>query len=151
MPAVRCWPWGVFSSWLASRHLGTARSSYLAWVGPVVSGLADGRHAPFPFHNDWAVVYMRHNVDSCIHVVSLYIDNKHILNLNLKTVPPKMLSFPITPYEAWNGMTGPKHGCLTRLSYLTPAGVAVCCCIVDVQLLTGSTASSTVLRFDATS
>ena len=30
------------------------------------------------FHNDWAVVYMRHNVDSCIHVVSLYIDNKHI-------------------------------------------------------------------------
>ena len=37
MPAVRCWPWGVFSSWLASRDLGTARSSYLAWVGPVLS------------------------------------------------------------------------------------------------------------------
>ena len=36
MPTVRCWPWGVFSSWLASRDLGTARSSYLAWVGPVV-------------------------------------------------------------------------------------------------------------------
>ena len=35
MPAVRCWPWGVFSSWLASRDLGAARSSYLAWVGPV--------------------------------------------------------------------------------------------------------------------
>ena len=35
MPAVRCWPWGVFSWWLASRDLGTARSSYLAWVGPV--------------------------------------------------------------------------------------------------------------------
>ena len=34
--AVRCWPWGVFSSWLASRDLGTMRSSYLAWVGPVV-------------------------------------------------------------------------------------------------------------------
>ena len=33
--AVRCWPWGVFSSWLASRDLGTTRSSYLAWVGPV--------------------------------------------------------------------------------------------------------------------
>ena len=37
-----------------------------------------------PFDNDWAVVYMRHNVDSCIHVVSLCIDNKRILNLNLK-------------------------------------------------------------------
>ena len=36
MPAVRCWSWGVFSSWLASRDLGTARPSYLAWVGPVV-------------------------------------------------------------------------------------------------------------------
>ena len=36
MPAVRCWPWEVFSSWLASRDLGTARSSYLAWVGPVM-------------------------------------------------------------------------------------------------------------------
>ena len=36
MPAVRCWPWGVFSSWLASRDLGTARSSYLEWVRPVV-------------------------------------------------------------------------------------------------------------------
>ena len=30
-------------------------------------------------HNDWAVVHMRHNVDSCIHVVSLYIDKKYIL------------------------------------------------------------------------
>ena len=27
---------GVFSSWLASRDLGTTRSSYLAWVGPVI-------------------------------------------------------------------------------------------------------------------
>ena len=35
-PAVRCWPWGVFSQWLASRDIGTARSSYLAWVEPVV-------------------------------------------------------------------------------------------------------------------
>ena len=34
--AVRCWPWRVFSSRLASRDLGTTRSSYLAWVGPVV-------------------------------------------------------------------------------------------------------------------
>ena len=34
--AVRCWPWGVFSSWLASCDLGTTRSSYLAWVGPVL-------------------------------------------------------------------------------------------------------------------
>ena len=34
--AVRCWPWGIYSSWLASRDLGTTRSSYLAWVGPVV-------------------------------------------------------------------------------------------------------------------
>ena len=32
---VRCWPWKVFSSWLASRDLGTTRSSYFAWVGPV--------------------------------------------------------------------------------------------------------------------
>ena len=31
-----CWPWGVFSSWLASRDLGTTRSSYLAWMGPVI-------------------------------------------------------------------------------------------------------------------
>ena len=37
-----------------------------------------------PFDSDWAVVYMRHNVDSCIHVVSLCIDNKHILNLNFE-------------------------------------------------------------------
>ena len=37
MPAVRCWPWGVFSSWLVSHDLGTARSSYLAWVGLVIS------------------------------------------------------------------------------------------------------------------
>ena len=35
--AVRCWPWGIFSSWLASRDLDTARSSYLAWVGPMVN------------------------------------------------------------------------------------------------------------------
>ena len=35
-----------------------------------------------PFDNDWAVVYMRHIVDSCIHVVSLCIDNKHILNFD---------------------------------------------------------------------
>ena len=34
--AVRCWPWGIYSSWLASRDLGTTRSSYLAWVGPVL-------------------------------------------------------------------------------------------------------------------
>ena len=27
--------WGAFSSWLASRYLGTARCSYLARVGPV--------------------------------------------------------------------------------------------------------------------
>ena len=33
----RCWPWEVFNSWLASRDLGTARSSYLARIGPVVS------------------------------------------------------------------------------------------------------------------
>ena len=32
----RCWPWGVFSSRLASRDLGTARSSYLVRVGPMV-------------------------------------------------------------------------------------------------------------------
>ena len=37
-----------------------------------------------PFDSDWTVVYMRHNVDSCIHVVSLCIDNKHILNLNFE-------------------------------------------------------------------
>ena len=34
--AVRCWPWGIFRSWLASRDLGTTRPSYLAWVGPVL-------------------------------------------------------------------------------------------------------------------
>ena len=34
--AVRSWPWRVFSSWLASRDLGTTRSSYLAWVGSVI-------------------------------------------------------------------------------------------------------------------
>ena len=31
----RSWPWGVFSSWLASRDLGTVRSSYLAGVEPM--------------------------------------------------------------------------------------------------------------------
>ena len=45
--AVRCWPWGVFSSWLASRDLGTTRSSYLAWVGPVVRlSLLESRGSP---------------------------------------------------------------------------------------------------------
>ena len=37
--AVRCWPWGIYSSWLASRDLGTTRSSYLAWVGPVLHAI----------------------------------------------------------------------------------------------------------------
>ena len=31
-----CWPWGSFGSWLASCDPGTACSSYLAGVGPVV-------------------------------------------------------------------------------------------------------------------
>ena len=44
MPAVRCWPWEVFSSWLASRDLGTARSSYLAWVGLVAGAMEPGVH-----------------------------------------------------------------------------------------------------------
>ena len=34
--SFRCWPWRVFSSWLASRALGIARFSYLARVGPMV-------------------------------------------------------------------------------------------------------------------
>ena len=37
-----CWPWGVFSSWLASRDLGTARSSYLVRVGPMDCGISSG-------------------------------------------------------------------------------------------------------------
>ena len=69
-----------------------------------------------PFHSDCAVVYMRHNVDSCIHVVSLYIDNKHILNLNLVSVflsgnfilLAKLKSKPccqsISPTNHWNLM-----------------------------------------------
>ena len=44
--AVRCWPWRVFSSWLASRDLGTTRSSYLAWVGPVVPTVVNGVSKP---------------------------------------------------------------------------------------------------------
>ena len=44
--AVRCWPWRIYSSWLASRDLGTTRSSYLAWVGPVVATNIDC-HEPF--------------------------------------------------------------------------------------------------------
>ena len=48
--AVRCWPWGIYSSWLASRDLGTTRSSYLAWVGPVVR--------PYPFvMNMWPIYW----------------------------------------------------------------------------------------------
>ena len=38
-PSMLCsrrWAWGMFSSWLASRDLGTERCSYLARVGPVV-------------------------------------------------------------------------------------------------------------------
>ena len=73
------------------------------WLGRVVSGPRSRHHDGSPgqwfwdwlpddmphfnsitFHNDWAVVYMRHNVDSCLYVVSLHIDNKNILNLNLK-------------------------------------------------------------------
>ena len=37
----RCWPWEVFSPWLASHDLGTARSSYLARVGPMCLTLLD--------------------------------------------------------------------------------------------------------------
>ena len=32
----RCRPWGIFSSWLASRDLGSAPSSYLARVWPML-------------------------------------------------------------------------------------------------------------------
>ena len=39
----------VFSSWLASRDLGTARSSYLAWVGPVVWPISQIN----PHHGPW--------------------------------------------------------------------------------------------------
>ena len=35
----------------------------------------------------------------------------------------KMLSFLVRMYEAWNGMTGPRHGYLARLRYLTLAGL----------------------------
>ena len=52
--AVRCWPWGIYSSWLASRDLGTTRSSYLAWVGPVSQSTPTaailGETGRFPFH-----------------------------------------------------------------------------------------------------
>ena len=45
VPTARCWPWGVFSSWLASRNLGTVRSNYYTY----------GRYVPrsitkCPFH-----------------------------------------------------------------------------------------------------
>ena len=34
--SVHCWPWWVFSSWLASHVLGIAGSSYLEKVGPML-------------------------------------------------------------------------------------------------------------------
>ena len=48
-PAVRCWPWEVFSSWLASRDLGTARSSFLARVGSVPTSI----HSCLVKVNNW--------------------------------------------------------------------------------------------------
>ena len=53
--AVRCWPWGVFSSWLASRDLGTTRSSYLEWVGPVVRTASHIRAVARPPYGDLAM------------------------------------------------------------------------------------------------
>ena len=51
--AVRCWPWRVFSSWLASRDLGTTRSSYLAWVGPVLMIQSSHRLGMAKHGGDW--------------------------------------------------------------------------------------------------
>ena len=34
-----CWPWRVFSSWMASRNRGTTPSGYLVWVEPVVQNI----------------------------------------------------------------------------------------------------------------
>ena len=81
---------------VGSRGLGTLVSAPWRQAGAVVPGLAAGRRAPFPFHNDWAEVYMRHNVDSYIYVVSLYIDNKHILNLNLNSLQGGVTRKPTT-------------------------------------------------------
>ena len=58
-----------------SHGLGASVSAAWRQAGVVVPGLPAGRHAPFhfiTFHNDWAVLYMRHNVDICIYVVSIY-------------------------------------------------------------------------------
>ena len=76
----RCWHWGVFSSWLTSRDLGTARFSYLARVGPMIRVYGGAclkktsqmrRDVPLitylyisrcfwvetPFHADWNIVF----------------------------------------------------------------------------------------------
>ena len=73
--------WVVWSQGL-SVSAGTMTAGPGRWF---LDWLPDGmpHFHSIPFDSDWTVVYMRHNVDSCIHVVSLCIDNKHILNLNL--------------------------------------------------------------------
>ena len=53
--------------------------------------------------------------------------HQHIIPSNMQTCAlmvaafTKMLSIPL--YEAGNGMTGPRHGYLTRLNFLTLAGL----------------------------
>ena len=73
MPAVHCWPWGVFSSWLASHDLSIAHSSYLARVGPMISissnmeGLAYGIITPVN------IVLAEYNI---FFYMMLVLDNK---------------------------------------------------------------------------
>ena len=59
--AVRCWPWGIYSSWLASRDLGTTRSSYLAWVGPVM----------LPAQS-WCLVGSCHKIDTDLLLLDMF-------------------------------------------------------------------------------
>ena len=76
--------WVVWSQGLgASVHTSTMTAGPGRWIRDWLPDDMPHFHS-IPFDSDWAVVYMSHNVDSCIHVVSLCIDNKHILNLNFE-------------------------------------------------------------------
>ena len=73
----RCWPWGVFSSWLASCDLRAACSSYLAIVGTVViykgiTGLIHYTYKMMPLQwnfciNSWGLMTHLHISELGLH------------------------------------------------------------------------------------
>ena len=75
MPAVHCWPWGVFGSWLASRNLSTARSSYLAWVGPVLWTNKSWAGPVKSWNYGWEFIFVKTGINKFLEVRYNYVLN----------------------------------------------------------------------------